>query len=89
MDDLSLAEIAQELEVSRQAIFDTLKRAEEKLNNYEENLKLVEKFYKSQESIVKIKAVAEEIKSIGTSISNDSVVEKAKEIEDLVSGILL
>ncbi len=85
MDDLSLAEIAQELEISRQAVFDTLKRAEEKLNNYEEQLKLVEKFYKSQESIIRIKEIAEEIKSL----SQDKVAKKAEEIEDLISEILI
>ena len=85
MDDLSLAEIAQELEISRQAVFDTLKRAEEKLNNYEKQLKLVEKFYKSQESIIRIKEIAEEIKSL----SQDKVAKKAEEIEDLISEILI
>jgi|SRR5690554_1880121 len=85
MDDLSLAEIAEELEISRQAVFDTLKRAEDKLNNYEDKLKLVEKFYKSQESIVRIKEIAEEIKAL----SHDITAKKAQEIEDLISEILL
>ncbi len=85
MDDLSLAEIAEELEISRQAVFDTLKRAEDKLNNYEDKLKLVEKFYKSQESIIRIKEIAEEIKAL----SHDNTAKKAQEIEDLISEILL
>lgn len=39
-DDLSLAEIAEELGVSRQAVFFGLKRGEEALEEYEAKLKL-------------------------------------------------
>ena len=42
-EDKSLNELAEELGVSRQAVFDTLKRAEEKLRNYESKLGLVRK----------------------------------------------
>lgn len=42
--DLSLAEIAENNGVSRAAIHDTIKRSEDLLEKYEENLKIVEKF---------------------------------------------
>ncbi|AQS59431.1 YlxM family DNA-binding protein [Desulforamulus ferrireducens] len=42
-DDLSLGEIAEQYDVTRQAVHDTLKRAEQTLNNYEEKLGLVGK----------------------------------------------
>ena len=42
-DDLSLAEIASICNVTRQAVHDTIKRAEKILNNYEEKLGLVAK----------------------------------------------
>lgn len=41
LQDLSLGEIAAELSVSRQAINDILRRAEESLEQYEEKLKLL------------------------------------------------
>lgn len=41
-DDWSLAEIADTLGVSRQAVHDHLRRAEEQLNGYESKLKLYE-----------------------------------------------
>jgi len=41
LQDLSLGEIAAELGVSRQAINDILRRAEESLEQYEEKLKLL------------------------------------------------
>lgn len=40
-EDLSLAEIGTELGVSRQAVFDLLKRVETQLNKYEEKLGLL------------------------------------------------
>ena len=40
-DDLSLGEIAELMEVSRQAVYDQLKRAEQALEQYEEKLKLL------------------------------------------------
>lgn len=42
--DLSLAEIAENNDVSRSAIHDTIKRSEELLFNYENKLKVVTKF---------------------------------------------
>lgn len=43
-NDWSLSEIAESLNVTRQAVFDILKRAEYSLLEYEKKLKLVEKF---------------------------------------------
>lgn len=42
--DLSLSEIADNNDVSRAAIFDTIKRSKELLNSYEEKLQIVKKF---------------------------------------------
>ncbi len=38
-EDLSLAEISENLEISRQAVYDTIKRSEKLLYEYEEQLK--------------------------------------------------
>ncbi len=45
-ENLSLSEIAQEFEISRQGVYDTLKNGEKYLLDYEEKLQLVEKFQK-------------------------------------------
>lgn len=44
LDDFSLGEIAEEFEVSRQAVFDNIKRTENMLEEYEEKLLLFQKF---------------------------------------------
>lgn len=44
LDDFSLGEIAEEYEVSRQAVFDNIKRTEAMLEEYEKKLLLFRKF---------------------------------------------
>lgn len=44
LDDWSLGEIAEEFEVSRQAVYDNIKRTENMLEEYEEKLSLFSKF---------------------------------------------
>lgn len=45
-DDFSLAEIAQEYGISRQAVYDNLKRAEMIIEDYEKKLQLLAKYEK-------------------------------------------
>ena len=52
--DLSLGEIAQELNVSRQGVHDLIKRCQKMLEGYEEKLKLVEKFCTIKEKVEQI-----------------------------------
>lgn len=47
LDDFSLGEIAEEFEVSRQAVYDNIKRTEAMLEEYEEKLGLLNKVFKS------------------------------------------
>lgn len=52
--DLSLSEIADEFGVSRQAVYDILKRAEQTLSEYEAKLKLVERHQREQHTIKQV-----------------------------------
>lgn len=47
-DDLSLAEIAEEIGISRQGVRDLIKKAEEELRFFEEKLGLAERFRNTQ-----------------------------------------
>ncbi|MFJ7970771.1 putative DNA-binding protein [Psychrobacillus sp. NPDC096389] len=51
LDDLSLGEIAEEYDISRQAVYDNIRRTEAMLEEYEEKLNLFTKFEKRQETI--------------------------------------
>ncbi len=46
MDDLSLAEISENLEISRQAVFDTVRKAERQFEELEGNLNLLARHQK-------------------------------------------
>ena len=50
-DDYSLGEIAEEFDVSRQAVYDNIRRSAKLLENYEEKLHLVADFYKRQRAL--------------------------------------
>jgi len=54
-EDYTLAEIADNYGVSRQAIYDSIKRAEEALIDYEEKLQLVKEFESRTETLKKIR----------------------------------
>ncbi|WP_291965721.1 YlxM family DNA-binding protein [Caloramator sp.] len=54
-EDMSLAEIAEEYGISRQAVHDIIKRSEKALLDYEEELGLVDRFLKQKQELIKIK----------------------------------
>lgn len=54
LEDLSLAEIADQFGVSRQSVHDILQRAEQVLLDYEQKLKLVEQFHHERELLRQI-----------------------------------
>ena len=59
-DDLSLSEIADEMDVSRQAVYDLLKRVEQTLEKYESKLGLLAK---KEEQELKLQSVIETLKA--------------------------
>lgn len=54
LNDLSLAEIADEAGISRQGVHDIIKRCTKQLKNYEAALHLVEKFKQAKQKATKI-----------------------------------
>lgn len=52
--DLSLAEIAEYYGISRQAVYDHLKRAEKSLAHYEQSLGLIQRFQENERRIQQI-----------------------------------
>ncbi len=86
--DLTLGEIGDELNVTRQGVFDLLKRAEQKLYQHEENLGLVRKFYSSHDHIRRIIDISEEIVGIAKIKGNVEIQEKAMTINEIGRKIL-
>ncbi|GAE29216.1 signal recognition particle associated protein [Halalkalibacter hemicellulosilyticusJCM 9152] len=70
LDDFSLGEIAEEFDVSRQAVYDNIKRTEAMLEGYENKLKLLFKFEQRTDLMARLrtlihqKATPEEVLSL-------------------------
>jgi predicted DNA-binding protein YlxM (UPF0122 family) len=54
-EDMSLGEIAEEFQTSRQAVHDIIKRSEKILKRYEKELGLIERFLIQKEKLLNIK----------------------------------
>ena len=74
-DDLSLAEIAEDVGISRQAVHDTVRRAGNLLEEYEEKLGLISRFRKEKNEI------DEAIKLLDKG-DKDSALELLKAVRD-------
>ena len=57
-EDLSLAEIASEIGISRQGVRDIIKKSEEELTFYEEKLGLAQKLKRTEERVIRITELA-------------------------------
>lgn len=87
LDDLSLGEISEQLNISRQGVFDTLKRCDHQLNQFEEKLQLVAKFISNKTSIEEIYQLTLNITN-NCSIEDLQLKEQIKNIEQLTKNIL-
>ncbi|MBR2566678.1 MAG: putative DNA-binding protein [Paenibacillus sp.] len=78
-DDFSLGEIATEFEISRQAVYEHIKRAEQVLENYESKLGLLEKYERRSRCLEDLQQALERA---GVTVDNN------KPIHDLVSQLV-
>lgn len=78
LDDYSLGEIAEEYEISRQAVYDNIKRTEAMLEEYEEKLGLLEKFQKRNKLFARLKELLNE-----NPLSKQVILETVAELEKL------
>lgn len=76
LNDLSLAEIADEEGISRQGVHDIVKRCTKQLKEYEAALHLVEKFQNMKQKLNE----ASELLSIELQAENNESIAKAKSI---------
>lgn len=88
-EDYSLGEISENLNVSRQGVYDTLKRSEKILKDYEDKLKLV---YKIQQQEKFIKIIEDKIVDIKQDLLQNkdcaNLIPKLENIEDVCREML-
>lgn len=87
LDDLSLGEISEQMNISRQGVYDTLKRCDHQLKHFEEKLHLVQKFVDNNTRIQEIYDIALNIKSQITK-EDIELKEALIKIEQLSKSIL-
>ena len=81
LNDLSLSEIAAEEGISRQGVHDLVKRCNKILDEYEEKLKLVEKFLAVKGYV---KEIQEKCESYKSSDNDEKTVDEIKKISQKI-----
>ena len=84
-NDLSLSEIAENNNITRQAVRDVIKQAENKLFELEEKLQFM---YRMQEQEKIISSIKKDIQAIETNINNSKTKEIIKNIEDKINKLV-
>ncbi len=84
-NDMSFAEIADELGISRQGVYDSIKRGRNLLESYEEKLGLVARFFRTKEELEKI---SEELSLICDSEESLSVKDELEKVNEKVKSIV-
>ena len=74
-NDLSLSEIAENNNITRQAVRDIIKKGEKKLLDYEQKLQFMERTLKQEK---KLDIIIEELTKIQQNSSNKKEIEKIK-----------
>lgn len=87
LNDLSLSEIAEEQGISRQGVYDLVKRCSKELMAYENKLKLIEKFEYTKMMVNDIKELSRQIENELIQNPKESL-EKVKRIEKISYEIL-
>ncbi|MGO1367891.1 MAG: YlxM family DNA-binding protein [Senegalia sp. (in: firmicutes)] len=85
--DLTLTEIGEQLEISRQGAYDLVKRAEGFLYKYEDTLGLVERFELNRKKAQELRILLQKLKT-DSNIINDENKKTFDEIDLIIKQLL-
>ena len=83
-DDYTLSEIAEYAGISRQAVHDTVHKAEKALRSYESVLGLVERYRQTSDQIGTASVI---LKSIMADTEDEEVRDRLRSVMDILAGI--
>ncbi|MCX7715277.1 MAG: YlxM family DNA-binding protein [Clostridia bacterium] len=86
--DLSLFEISQHMNISRQGVRDFIKRGEKQLLDMEKSLGLLKRFEDLSEQVKEVCKIAENMKKINTSAVMAVEIEKLRKISERIMSSL-
>ncbi len=84
LNDLSYSEVARDEGISRQGVYDLVKRCDRILEEYESKLLLVEKFLDTKERVSRIHELATELTAM---TDRKELADKIQEIEQISKDI--
>ena len=82
-EDLSLSEIADQLGISRQGVWDNIRRAEASMQEIEEKTGLIRRFEGTRRTLEAIRKQAEEIRELTEGSAKGLALQIMREIEEL------
>ena len=83
-DDLSLLEIAQDMNISRQGARDFIKKGEKQLSDMESALGLVKRFGMLKNQIDEVDKIIDTIRSLGNSSEVNDELDKLQDISERI-----
>ena len=84
-EDLSLSEIAEQLGISRQGVWDNIRRAESALKEFEEKTGLIRRFSETRECLEQLRSRLEELESLSEGRAREIVRAAMADIDRLDS----
>lgn len=76
--DLSLGEIGEEFQISRQAVYDILRRGEKILQEYEAKLGLVARYQREREKMIRVFSYLQQLKT--QEVPQEKLIQEIEEI---------
>ena len=86
-NDLTLSEIAENNQITRQAVRDIIKKGEKKLFEYEKELKIMEKMLEQEKKAKDIVRSLEDLKQ-NLKFNNSNAKEKIDKIESMLENLI-
>ncbi len=83
-DDYTLSEIAEHTGISRQAVHDTVHKAEKALRSYESVLGLADRYQQTREQVGKVLAI---LKNVMDDTTDDSIRNRLTIVMKIISGL--
>ncbi len=86
-ENFSIVEIAKEMKVSKQAVYDNLKKSDKILRDYEEKLGLMMSLLKTREAIESAERKIDEMMASPKITEGDPLKKDLLELRDMISGL--
>ena len=86
-EDLSLAEIAEQCGVSRQGVWDNIRRAEAALKDVEEKTGLIRRFTETQEGLERLRGQLQDLRSLCSGQARGQADEALRQLDALLEDL--